>query len=52
MMMACNSANAGIKAIKSHGFEDKVREKLLLMMEKSCYTELQGQINILKNLSL
>ena len=43
-------ANAGIKAIKSYEFEESVREKLLCMMEKSSYMDLQGLINILKSL--
>ena len=36
-MMACKSANAGIKAIKSYGFEESLREKLLYLMVKSSY---------------
>lgn len=45
-----NLANAGVKAIKSYKFEENVREKLLYLMEKSSYMELQGQINDLKSL--
>ena len=49
-MMACKSANAGIKAIKSYGFEESLREKLLYLMVKSSYMELQGPILTLKSL--
>ena len=50
MMMARISANAGVKAIKSYEFEESVREKLLFMMVKTSFTELQGPINTLKSL--
>ena len=50
MMMACHSANVGLKAIKSYQFEENVRQKLLYLMVKSSYMELQGQILTLKSL--
>lgn len=50
MMMACKSANAGVKAIKSYKFEESVREKLLNLMVKSSNMDLQGQIHELKSL--
>ena len=49
--MACKSANAGIKAIKSYEFDGSVRQKLRELMVKSSYRDqLLGQIDTLKNL--
>ena len=51
--MACKSANAGIKAIKSYEFDDSasVRQKLRELMVKNSYREqLMGQIETLKDL--
>ena len=50
-MMACISANVGIKALRSSEFEESVRLKLLDMMNKSSYRgQLEAQIGELKNL--